>query len=91
MKHTVLLSALGLVAFGASAQEVGNVISSQPVIQQVAVPRQNCVPGMVQAQPQTSGMGGLAGAITGAAVGSQIGGGAGTAAAMLIGTVGGAL
>jgi hypothetical protein len=36
-------------------------------------------------------MGGLAGAVTGAAIGSQIGGGAGTAAAMLIGTVGGAL
>lgn len=91
MKHTLIFAALGLVAFGAAAQEVGRVISTQPVIQQVAVPRQNCVAGMVQGQPQTSGMGGLAGAVTGAAIGSQIGGGAGTAAAMLIGTVGGAL
>jgi uncharacterized protein YcfJ len=91
MKHTVIFAALGLVAVAAGAQEVGRVVSSQPVIQQVAVPRQNCVQGYVQAPPQTSGMGGLAGAVTGAAIGSQIGGGAGTAAAMLIGTVGGAL
>jgi len=91
MKHTLIFAALGLAALGAGAQEVGRVISSQPVIQQVAVPRQNCVPGMVQGPGQTSGMGGLAGAITGAAIGSQIGGGAGTAAAMLIGSVGGAL
>jgi uncharacterized protein YcfJ len=91
MKHTLLFAALGLVAFGAGAQEVGRVISSQPIIQQVAVPRQNCVQGYVQAPPQTSGMGGLAGGIAGAAIGSQIGGGAGTAAAMIAGTIGGAL
>jgi uncharacterized protein YcfJ len=91
MKHTVLFAALGLVAFGAAAQEVGHVISSTPVVQQVAVPRQNCVPGMVSAQPQTSGMGGLTGGIAGAAIGSQIGAGTGTAAAMLVGTVAGAL
>ncbi|MEJ8834939.1 glycine zipper 2TM domain-containing protein [Ramlibacter sp. AN1133] len=90
MKQTVLFAALGLVAFGAAAQE-GRVLSSQPVIQQVAVPRQNCVQGMVQAQPQTSGMGGLAGAVTGAAIGSQIGGGNGAIAAGLIGLVGGAI
>lgn len=91
MKHPVLFAALGLVAFGAAAQEVGNVISATPVIQQVAVPRQHCAPGMVQAQPYTSGMGGLAGGITGAALGSAVGHGSGTAAAMLIGTIGGAL
>jgi uncharacterized protein YcfJ len=91
MKHHVLFAALGLVAFGAAAQEVGNVISSVPVIQQVAVPRQTCVQGMVQAQPYTSGMGGLAGGIAGAAIGSAIGSGTGTAAAMLLGTVGGAI
>jgi uncharacterized protein YcfJ len=91
MKHSILFATLGLVAFGAVAQEVGNVISSVPVIQQVAVPRQTCMPGVAQGQPMTSGMGGLAGGVAGAAIGSQIGGGAGTAAAMLIGTVGGAL
>ncbi|GAB3774986.1 hypothetical protein GCM10028796_50290 [Ramlibacter monticola] len=91
MKHSVLFAALGLVAFGAAAQEVGNVISATPVVQQVTVPRQTCAPGMVQAQPYTSGMGGLAGGITGAALGSAVGHGSGTAAAMLIGTIGGAL
>jgi uncharacterized protein YcfJ len=91
MKHPILFAALGLVAFGAAAQEVGNVISSVPVIQQVAIPRQNCVQGMVQAQPYTSGMGGLAGGIAGAAIGSTIGHGTGTAAAMQVGTVGGAI
>lgn len=91
MKHTVLFAALGLVAFGAAAQEVGNVISSRPVIQQVAVPRQNCAPVLVQAEPQTSGMGGLTGALIGAGVGSQIGGGNGAIAAGLIGAFGGAL
>jgi uncharacterized protein YcfJ len=91
MKHSILFAALGLVAFGAAAQEVGNVISAVPVVQQVAVPRQNCVQGMVQAQPYTSGMGGLAGGIAGAAIGSTIGGGSGTAAAMVLGTIGGAL
>ena len=91
MKHTVLFAVLGLVAFGAAAQEVGQVISSQPVVQQVAVPRQNCYPATVQAQPQTSGLGGLVGAVTGAAIGSQIGAGNGAIAGGLIGLVGGAI
>jgi uncharacterized protein YcfJ len=91
MKQTLLFAALGLVAFGAGAQEVGRVLSSQPVIQQVAVPRQNCVQGMVQGQAQTSGMGGLAGAVVGGGIGSQIGGGNGAIAGALIGTIGGAI
>jgi uncharacterized protein YcfJ len=91
MKHTVLFAALGLLACGAGAQEVGRVLSSQPVIQQVAVPRQNCVAGIVQGQPQTSGMGGLAGAVVGGGIGSQIGGGNGAIAGALIGTIGGAI
>lgn len=92
MKQTLLFTALGLAALGASAQEVGRVISSTPVIQQVAVPRTYCNQGApVLVQPQTSGGGGLLGAIAGAAIGSTIGGGSGTAAAMLIGSVGGAI
>jgi uncharacterized protein YcfJ len=91
MKHTLIFAALGLVGFGAAAQEVGNVISSHPVIQQVAVPRQNCAPAYVQAPSQTSGMGGLAGALIGGGLGSQIGGGNGAIAGALIGTVGGAI
>ena len=44
MKQTVLFAALGLAAFGASAQEFGNVLSSTPVVQQVTVPRTVCQP-----------------------------------------------
>jgi uncharacterized protein YcfJ len=92
MKHSILFAALGLVAFGAAAQEVGQVLSSTPVIQQVAVPRQVCTQGYVAPQPQaTSGGGGLLGAIIGAGVGSAIGHGAGTAAAMGVGTIAGAI
>lgn len=91
MKQTLLFTALGLAAFGAAAQEVGQVISSTPVIQQVAVPRTYCNQGVPIAQPQTSGGGGLLGAIAGAALGSTIGHGSGTAAAVLLGTVGGAI
>lgn len=91
MKQTILFTALGLAAFGAAAQEVGQVISSTPVIQQVAVPRTYCSQGVPIAQPQTSGGGGLLGAIAGAALGSTIGHGTGTAAAVLLGTVGGAI
>lgn len=91
MKQTIVLAALGLAAAGAGAQEVGRVLSATPVIQQVAVPRTYCnQPGYVPA-PQTSGAGGLMGAIAGAGVGSQIGSGSGTAAAMMIGAIGGAL
>lgn len=91
MKHSIFCVALGLVGFGAAAQEVGQVLSSTPVIQQVAVPRQVCSQGYVTAAPQTSGAGGLMGAIAGGALGSTIGHGSGTAAAVLLGTVGGAI
>jgi len=85
------LAALGFVASGVSAQEVvGRVISSAPVIQQVAVPRQVCSPGAT-VQPQTSGAGGVIGALVGAAIGSQFGGGSGRGAAMVAGTMAGAV
>lgn len=92
MKQTFLFTALGLLAFGAAAQEVGQVISSTPVIQQVAVPRQFCSQGapMVMQGP-TSGGGGLLGALAGGAIGSAVGAGAGHAAAIVGGTVLGAI
>jgi uncharacterized protein YcfJ len=92
MKQTILIAALGLVAFGASAQEVGHVLSSTPVVQQVAVPRQLCNQGApMVTQHQTSGAGGLIGALAGGAIGSAIGAGAGHAAAIVGGTVLGAI
>ena len=91
MKQTLVLAALGLAAAGAGAQEVGRVLSSTPVIQQVAVPRTYCNQPTYVAPPPTTGAGGLMGAIAGGAIGSTIGGGSGTAAAMLLGTIGGAI
>ena len=89
MNKSLLFAALGLVGLGAAAQEVGTVISSTPVVHQVAVPRQVCNP--VMAQPRTSGGGGILGAIAGAAIGSQIGAGSGRGVATVLGTMGGAV
>ncbi|HEY0884598.1 MAG TPA: glycine zipper 2TM domain-containing protein, partial [Ramlibacter sp.] len=96
MKKSVLFSAFGMVLAGATAaqaQEVGRVISSTPVIQQVAVPRQVCTqqPLVVQQQPATSGGGAVIGGIVGGLAGNQIGGGSGRAAATALGVIGGAL
>lgn len=90
MKHSVLFAALGLVAFGASAQEFGNVVSSTPVIQQVAVPRTVCQPVAPQ-QVTTTGGGAAVGGLTGAGIGSMIGAGSGNAAAIAGGAIIGAL
>lgn len=78
-------------SFAALAQDTGRVLSSVPVVQQVAVQRQVCSEQATPVQPQTSGLGGLMGAIAGAAIGSSIGGGDGRIAATMLGTVGGAL
>ncbi|MDB5898105.1 MAG: hypothetical protein JWP41_1707 [Ramlibacter sp.] len=91
MKQSILFTALGVLAFGAAAQEVGQVISTQPVVQQVAVPRQFCNNQVVMAPPQTSGGGGLLGAVVGGLVGSQIGHGGGRMAATGVGAVVGAI
>lgn len=91
MKQSLVFAALGLAAVGVAAQEVGTVISSTPIVQQVAVPRQACYQQPMVVQQQPSGAGGLLGAIAGAAIGSQFGGGSGRGAAMVAGTVGGAL
>lgn len=90
MKQSVLFAVLALAAIGVQAQEVGRVLSSNPVIEQVAVPRQVCSQ-MPVVQPQTSGGGGLLGAIAGGVIGSTIGGGAGTGAAIVAGTALGAV
>ena len=75
----------------AQQQEMARVISSTPVMQQVAVPRQVCSNSTVLTQPPKSGAGAVMGAIAGGAVGSQIGGGMGNAAATAIGVLGGAI
>ncbi|MGI9152067.1 MAG: glycine zipper 2TM domain-containing protein [Limnohabitans sp.] len=97
MKHTSLPSLLliGLAtACGAAsvqAQEVGKVISSTPIIQQVAVPRQVCNNEQVVTQGQKSGAGSAMGAIAGGAIGNSMGQGSGRAAATMLGLFGGAI
>jgi uncharacterized protein YcfJ len=92
MKKSLVLSLIGLGAVGvAQAQEVGRVISTTPVIQQYAVPRQVCSNQQVAVEQPKTGAGGVMGAIAGGAVGNQIGHGGGRAAATVLGLVGGAI
>lgn len=99
MNKAFLASAMGmLAALGtgmaqaqaqAQAQEVGRVISSTPVIQQVAVPRQVCTQQQVVSGGSSSGGGAVVGAIVGGLLGNTVGGGSGrilaTGAGMLAG------
>ncbi|MEO7129346.1 MAG: glycine zipper 2TM domain-containing protein, partial [Rhodoferax sp.] len=91
MKKLVVLSALLAAAGLCSAQEVGRVISSTPVVQQVAIPHQVCGSGQVVTQAPTTGAGAVIGAIAGGVMGNAIGAGSGRAAATAIGALGGAV
>jgi uncharacterized protein YcfJ len=94
MKKAVLFSAMGALAAcaaAAQAQEYGRVISSTPVVQQVAVPRQVCNNQPVAVQQPNSGGGAVLGAIVGGVLGNQIGHGGGRAAATALGLAGGAM
>jgi uncharacterized protein YcfJ len=79
------------VSTATQAQEVGKVISSTPIIQQVAVPRQVCNTQQVVTGGQKSGAGAAMGAIAGGAIGNQIGNGSGRALATMAGIFGGAI
>jgi len=96
MKKTLLVSAVGALAalacIPASAVDImARVISSTPVVQQVAVPRQVCSNQPVVFQQPNSGAGALMGALAGGAAGNAIGSGGGRAVATMIGLVGGAI
>lgn len=91
-----LTVAAGLMALSASGaaqaqEEQGRVISSTPVIQQVAVPRQVCQDEELSVPGLKSGAGAVMGGIAGGAIGNAIGDGSGRAAATVIGLVGGAI
>lgn len=94
MSKAIWISAMGIVGLASSglanAQEVGRVISSTPVVQQVAVQRQVCNPQPVAVQPQSSGAGAVIGGIVGGLLGNTVGGGVGRAAATGVGVVAGA-
>ena len=86
-----IVSLLALAAGGVFAQEVGRVLSTTPVIQQVSVPRKVCTTEQVATAPQKSGAGAVMGAIAGGAAGNAVGGGSGKAVATMLGLVGGAV
>ena len=90
---TWFISTIATCAVGAGwAQDVGRVISSTAIIQQVAVPRRVCNIEQISYQQPNSGAGAILGAIAGAAIGNSLGGrGADRAAATAIGMVGGAV
>lgn len=81
-----------LASLPASAMDIlARVISSTPVVQQVAVPRQVCNNQPMIVQSPNSGAGALMGALAGGAAGNAIGDGGGRALATMIGLVGGAI
>lgn len=73
------------------AAEMGRVISSTPIIQQVAVPTKVCGTQQVAVQQPKSGAGGIMGAIAGGAIGNAVGGGTGRGLATVAGFIGGAV
>lgn len=90
--QAVVFVAASVGSIASGAQEIGRVISTQPVVQQVAVPRQVCTSQQVEVQPPKSGAGAAIGAITGAVVGSATAGrGPGQAAATAVGAIAGAV
>lgn len=89
--YSVLLLAFAPLLGHAQSQEMGRVISSTPVVTQVAAPQQVCNQGQVITAAPKSGAGALIGAIAGGAIGSQIGGGSGRALATAVGVIGGAI
>ncbi|MBC7435321.1 MAG: glycine zipper 2TM domain-containing protein [Bdellovibrionales bacterium] len=95
MKNTVLFSAIVLslstAATTAQADEMGRVLSTTPVMQQVAVPRQVCNSAQVATPSGPSGAGLAMGAVAGGFLGNQVGQGSGRAAATALGLLGGAI
>lgn len=85
------LSTLGLAAQAQAAEERARVISSTPVLEQVAVPREVCRDEVVTVEGRKSGAGALIGGIAGGAMGNAVGRGSGRAAATVIGVIGGAV
>ena len=88
------MASLGLAAASTSVlaqQELARVVSSTPVMTQVAVPRQVCSNQQVTTQGPKSGGGALMGAIAGGAIGSNVGGGDGRLIASALGFIGGAI
>ena len=91
MKKLLVLAIATAAAGICTAEELGRVISTTPMIQQVAVPRQVCTTEQVAVDGQKSGAGAVIGGIAGGAMGNAVGDGGGRAAATMIGIIGGAM
>ena len=96
MKKTFVISSVAaaalLAALPASAMDImARVISSTPVVQQVAVPRQVCNNQQYITEAPRSGGGALLGALIGGVAGNAIGSGGGRAAATALGVFSGAV
>ena len=89
-KFLLLATALGISGVGL-AQELGRVLSSTPVIQQIGVPRQVCNTEQVPVDQPKTGAGAAMGAIAGGALANAASHGSGQAAVTLIGILGGAI
>ncbi|PKO69851.1 MAG: hypothetical protein CVU22_03730 [Betaproteobacteria bacterium HGW-Betaproteobacteria-16] len=89
----VLAGLIGLSASGLAQakQDRARVISSTPVVQKIAVPRDVCYDETVVVPGRRSGAGAVIGGIAGGAMGNAIGDGNGRALATMIGLVGGAM
>jgi uncharacterized protein YcfJ len=98
MRHPILSAlTLGLLAFNAQAGQtvaqtvMARVVSSTPVMAQVATPQQVCFDELQAVPPQGSGAGALLGAIAGGVIGNAVGKGSGNAVATGLGVFGGAV
>jgi uncharacterized protein YcfJ len=96
MKKALVISSVAtaalMAALPASAMDImARVISSTPVVQQVAVPRQVCNNQQYITEAPRSGGGALLGALVGGVAGNAIGSGGGRAAATALGVFGGAI
>ncbi len=89
MKRMYVLAAALLFSGLCAAQEEGLVISTTPVVQKVAVPRQVCTTEQVAVQPPKRGAGAAIGAVAGGIVGNAASHGSG--AATVLGAIGGAV
>lgn len=87
-------AALALAAWASPAHaqyDTARVLSSTPVYQQVAHPREVCRDEVVTVPGQKSGAGAVMGGVAGGALGNAVGDGSGRAVATVIGIVGGAM
>jgi uncharacterized protein YcfJ len=89
-KRLLLISALAVSPL-TWAQDLGTVLSSTPIVQSVAVPRQVCSVVQMEVQQPKSGVGAAVGAVAGAVLGSSVGHGPGRGVATAAGAVTGAI